>query len=325
MNRNLFYPTVLLLGLVSCRQRENVSLLKSVNRSLELSNTIIRDDCKLVYEAMLEKQKDPATAMSAQMWMPRVEKIFGHTDTILAKIESLKSILLKETDSLRVQSAQIIKGLSEPNGIGYDLLNRMAVFKDSVPAIFKANEFSTDITSLYTYLNQDIIRLSAMAPLLPGSADNLSKTGRAEYIQKWMEENLAGSSPVMAMVILKKLENEVLAIKKALTEFCLDHCNVIMFCGYNALAPIGYLNSSYVKQGQAIEVTAGIGIFNNHTKPHVTINGKEIGLDQNATAVYRFIANGKPGKHSIPIKIEFTKPDGSREIINKNCKYIIAE
>jgi len=325
MKSNFFYLAVIVLLLVGCRERENVSQLKAINQGLELSNVIIRDDCKLIYQAMREKQKDPTTAMSAERWMPMMEKICGHTDSILAKIESFKSILLKETDSLRGQNAPVMKVLSEQNGMGYDLLNKIAVFKDSVPAIFKTNEFSADISSLYTYLNIDIIRLSAIAPLLPGFAGNLGKIERAEYIKKWMSENLAGSSSMMVMIMLNKIENEMLAIKKSLTEYCYSHCNVVMFCGYNALSPVACLSSSYVKQGQAIEVTAGIGLFNNATKPRVTINGKEIGLNENATAVYRFTANGKPGKHRVPIKIEFTKPDGSQETIGKICEYIIAD
>jgi hypothetical protein len=324
MNRNLFYSAVLVLLQAGCRERENVNQLKAINQSLQLSNAIIQDDCKLIYEVMQEKQKDPVTAMSAQIWGPKVELIHVQIDNILAKIESLKNDLLKQTDSLREEKSAVIKALHEPNGGGNALLNRIAAFKDSIPHIFNVDEFKVDNPTLYTSLYRNIIRLLATAPLLGGYEDSLVKNQHTKYTKEWLEDNFAGSSSLMSLVMLNKIENDVLATEKVLIEYC-NNQTANIYHGYEVFHAIAALSSSYVKAGQTIEVTAGVGQFSEASKPTIVINGKVLKIDDDATATYRFIATGKPGKHSIPIKIEFTKPDGSQRVVNTNREYIIAE
>lgn len=74
---------------------------------------------------------------------------------------------------------------------------------------------------------------------------------------------------------------------------------------------IAVLSSSYVKQGQPIEVTAGIADFDTAREPRIMVGGKEIAIDKNdGAAVYRFAAKGTPGKYKIRVEFEYTKPDG---------------
>lgn len=324
MYKSLSCPTIIVLLLVGCQERENVSQLKAINQSLELSNDIIQGDCKLIYEVMQEKQKDPQTAMTAQIWGPKVEQIYVQVDSILAKIESLKNDLLKGTDSLREEKSAVIKVLHEPNGGGFALLNRIAAFKDSVPVIFNVDEFKVDNPIHYTNLYRDIIRILAAVPLLGGYEDSLVKNQHTQYTKKWLEDNFTGSSSLMSLVMLNKIENDVLATEKVLIEYC-NNQTVNMHHGYEAFHAIASLSSSYVKRGQSIEVTAGVGAFIAAARPRITINGTEIKLDNNSTAIHSITPIGNPGKHSIPIKIEYDRPDGSSITVIKDLEYIIAK
>lgn len=93
---------------------------------------------------------------------------------------------------------------------------------------------------------------------------------------------------------------------------------------YDKFSAIITLNSSYVKLGDSLEVFAGIGEFNDDLKPTITIDDQKIELNDEGVAVYSFRANKKPGKHFVPVRIIYTKPDGTTIPLIKKCFYTIA-
>jgi hypothetical protein len=108
----------------------------------------------------------------------------------------------------------------------------------------------------------------------------------------------------------------------------MDHCSsMVGACdgpgSYSVYHAIAVLNSTYIKRGQTIEVTAGMGMFSFARRPRVTIAGNEVKFD-NAKVVHRFKADGKPGKHSLTVRIEYTNDFGAREYMDQNLKYEIA-
>ena len=88
--------------------------------------------------------------------------------------------------------------------------------------------------------------------------------------------------------------------------------------------PVLELASSYVKKGQTISLTAGIGDFINPSDAKVIINGTQVNQPLDKPAEFKMVANGAPGKHFIPIKIEFTRPDGVIATFEKKLEYEIA-
>lgn len=321
MNRNLFFLSAFVLLIAGCRQRENVSQLKAINESLENSNKIIQYDINMIYEKLLEKQRDSYTISQSEIWAPRANTIRKQADSIITVIEELKRELIKQSDSLQESNAPIIKQLYETNGPGYKLLNKLADFKESIPAIIY--EFF-DNPAQYTSMKNDIIRLSATVPLLSGYNNDVGENHRAQYIKKWLDENFAGSSSAMVIIVLNKIKNDLLATAKIFMDYCLNKTATINCGNYSVFRVVAALSSSYVKQGQAIEVSAGIGAFSMAMKPTITINGKEIKLNDHSLAEYHLVASGKPGKHTIPVKFEYTKPDGSTAVATKELAYVIA-
>lgn len=309
----LAMAAVLLAG---CRRREDVERLKIINQSLEHANSVIQNDNKVLGEALIDRVRTPRTDYLGKIWEPRGNRIRKEADSIVAMIEHLKGDLLKQTDSLRKEDPSFIKQLYATEGSGDKMVQRLAAFKDSIPVIFKG-----DPSMQYAYIESNIIAINAKAPLMYGYSDSLNKDQRIQFIKNWREKNFLGTSSSMALLVLNKIEHDLLATAKLFLDFCLGQTEVNS-CGFRGIA---ILNSSYVKQGQPIEVTAGIGDFDTAKQPRISIAGKEIALNNEGAAVHRFAANGKPGNYKIRVEFEFGKPDGTTAHVYKDLNYIIAD
>lgn len=311
--------------LASCQPKENKIQLRAINKNLEYSNDVIKEASNRALMDMEDKLYQPMYGEGVTLWVSIMKKTKTDTEVLIGIIEKLKKEIVERTENLKLDNVEILASLHRHNGSGYDLLKKLAAFKDNIPNIF--NDFdSVESSNQYANLKAESKKLRKIGPLLPDYAEGLNEEQRSTYINKWLDNNLRGSSALMTMVILNKLENDILYTGNML----MSHCNlhVGFFDGpgfYTKYSAIAVLSSSYVKRGQIIEVKAGMGEFSAAQKPRVTVNGNEVNVGDDATAVHRFKAAGKSGKHSLTVKIEFTNIHGAPIYINRKLEYEIAD
>lgn len=80
-----------------------------------------------------------------------------------------------------------------------------------------------------------------------------------------------------------------------------------------------------MQKGEIIEINAGVGAFSIKAEPNIVINGKHIDINSDGVAIYKFKSSSKPGKHYVPVSIEFIKPDGQKIKVEKKIEYTVAE
>lgn len=154
----------------------------------------------------------------------------------------------------------------------------------------------------------------------------MSEVQRDIYFNKWLDNNLRGSSALMTMVVLNKLKNDLFYTRVLLMDYCNSKVGFLDgSCMYDKISAITVLSSSYVKRGETIEVTAGTAEFSIKRKPGVSIFGREIKLDDQGVASYKFKATGRTGKHIVPVKIKFLWKDGRPGNVTRNLEYTIAD
>jgi hypothetical protein len=319
-----YFIAALVAMLAGCQPKENKEQLKTINKSLEYSNDVIKEAGKRALMEMEDKLHQPDYGEGVTRWLLLMKKIEAETDTLIDIIEKLKDEVVKQTNALKLDDVAILNSLHEPNGSGHSLLNKLASFKDKIPTIFNIID-SSEMPDQYASLKADSKNLRKAGPLLPDYAEDLNEEQRTGYINKWLGNNLRGSSALMTIVVLNKLKNDILYTRTMLMDHCSRKVGMVDGPGfYTKYSVITVLNSSYVKRGQTIEVRAGMGEFNATRKPRVRINGNEVKIDDDATAVHRFKADGRPGKHSVTVKIEFTGTNGSPVYLSRKLEYEIA-
>ncbi|HEY8896951.1 MAG TPA: hypothetical protein VIM79_19145 [Niastella sp.] len=312
--KSTYFIAALVVILAGCQPKEHTEQLKAINESLEKSNGFIKDAASRRLMEMEDKTHQPIYKAKADIWFSVMKKVEATTDTLIEVIEKLKGEAGNQTDALKLDNVSVLS-----------LLNKLASFKDNIPAYFNIID-SIESPPLYKYLRKDCKNIRKLCPLLPDYAEGLNTEQRSAYINKWFDNNLHGSSALMTIVLLNKLKNDLLYTRSVL----MDHCSLMVGAcdgpgSYSVYHAIAVLNSTYVKRGQTIEVIAGMGGFSFARRPRVTIAGNEVKLDDNAKAVHRFKADGKPGKHNLTVKIEFTNDLGAQEYMSQNLEYEIAD
>lgn len=121
-----------------------------------------------------------------------------------------------------------------------------------------------------------------------------------------------GKSKKDIFTFLCSLENRVAANEFRLALY-INTKSTVTFCGYYQSSLIVMLNSKHFKTGDEIEISAGIGEFSIAYKPDFKINNKTISLNENGIAIYKIRAAGSPGKHSIPLKVQYTDESGVQQ------------
>ncbi|MBP7477294.1 MAG: gliding motility protein GldM [Chitinophagales bacterium] len=306
---------------------EILNAFKTVNNSIITSNKQITDQNNTVYKTLDEAKQDPQTAAKAAVWEPRAKDIKAKSAAIYDEIEALKKEIKTASGLEMVDGEEKFKedDLDAATRIlieqkkGDALYNKITKFKTELLGVIKPSEVS-DNPVVQKQIAGD---MENFAKTLPVKMDiPKSKTG-TKYTQDgkgWSEANFHMTPTIAAVTILSKLQNDVKNSEAKLSDYCLQQLGKVKVI-YDEFAAIASASTNYCMPGEPIEVYAGVGAFSDAAKPSVVIGGAAQQL-VDGMATYKTTAKGA-GNNVIPVKISFTKPDGTIATVNKDIKYTV--
>lgn len=144
---------------------------------------------------------------------------------------------------------------------------------------------------------------------------------------QFFDSNSHSSSDIgKTKLFINKLKNDIVNIENMVVVYCKNQVGAVDGEGfYRTFQAIAAINSSKLRVGDKLIVTAGIGVFNTKAKPDITINGKKTLLNENGVAEYITKVGKKIGKRNINVKISYTAADGIRDSLNKDIEYTVVE
>lgn len=296
----LMLTFVVAIFLLSCRTRENHVQLREIMQSLENSNVRVQDDCEALYKSIEEKVKDPVTNHRAEIWRPKAMAIRKLSQDVMSYMETLKTKLKKDAGTKTIDTFDAA-----------NLEQKLIAFKtQSLKELLRP--FSSD--SLWmSSIKANIARLVPTLPL--GSNTNGLR----------LKSYFPGEDTLNTLLILTKLQNDLLLTEHALVKYAFRQIPIPCGLGYEKYSALTFLNSSYLKNGQTLEVTAGMGEMTLVNKPVIVIDGKVIAAGVEGTATRSFTLNKKPGEYYVPIEITFTGSDGMKLMVRRKLEYVVAE
>ncbi|MEI9934184.1 MAG: hypothetical protein WDM71_04895 [Ferruginibacter sp.] len=69
-------------------------------------------------------------------------------------------------------------------------------------------------------------------------------------------------------------------------------------------------------------ISAGVGAFNDASKPDITIDGAHVDLNNDGVAEKDITASGT-GNQKVHVVINYTKPDGTKDQLTKDIEYTV--
>jgi gliding motility-associated protein GldM len=301
-----------LIFLFSCsnNSNNNLEVFKALDESLVNSNQTINKSNQIIYSSLQEKMSDPLTNYKANIWFPKAMQVQKYSKDIISYIENLKNELKKEV-GLTIKNEQnqfeeddikTVNQLFKKKAKGEELFLRLAKYKQDVLAIDSSMKEVFDTVIIVTTRSFDTIAN-----------------------QNTFADIFFHNIPtIAALSMLSKFQNNIKIIENWMTMFCLNQVPSTdrYFDSYSAIVA---QSTSSVKPNEPIEITAGIGAFSIMAQPVITISGKNVQVEEDGAAHYKFKASNKPGKHCVTVEITFNDIYGKKQSINKTVEYTVVE
>ena len=322
MNK-IIIPALLVILLTSCDNDSDTVQFIVLNESIENSNKMIANENSRIYQELEYKLQDPQTKTKAEVWQPKSKQLqklsteFKHAIDTLCRELKIEAGQKAGKVLYDVTNKKLVTALFQNRGRALELLNRLIVYKISILSITKPEEF-VDNPILKKDLTDHIDTLKINL-LTYAEANNKPRKDTNNLVKWFQNASVAG-----AIGILAKIQNDALMAENNLLNY-FNSMVVSNYDGFDVYHELITQNSKYLRTGQTIEIKAGVGAFSLRAKPTIKINKIAIPIDMEGLSTYTMIINNKPGKYFIPVSVEFTKPDGTKNMISKNVAYEVVQ
>jgi gliding motility-associated protein GldM len=285
---------------------EILNAFKTVNKSLENTNTTVNKSTETIMESLKLKTTDPTSATKAQIWYPKAQQAQNLSKTVFTYVQSLKDQILREAGGDPAKPDQKFK---EDN---LDVATRIMVEKGEGQKLLAAlTKYKKDILGIDKSID------SAFATTLPINLDKPASKNKAA--KTWEGSYFHMVPSVAALTILSKFQNDVKTSENRVVQFCHNKVGEVAV-RFDTYAAIVGQNSSYLMPGQELEITAGVGAFSTGAKPTITIGGQNLTVGPEGTATSK-IPGGGVGPHSVPVRITYMDQEGKQQTIEKIVEY----
>ena len=290
---------------------EILNAFKTVNRSLENTNTTVDKSTSTLIASLEEKKKDPATSNRANLWAPKAADAVKLSKSVFDYIQTLKERILREAGGdpkdpekkFKESDLDITTRIMIEKGEGQKLLKMLADYRTNMLKIDPSID-SAFKTSLPISLDK------------PDSKNRAGKTWEGAYFH--MVPTVAG------LTILSKFQNDVKTSENRIVQFCHNKVGEVNVVFDSYAAVIGQ-SSNYLMPGQELEITAGVGAFSKKAQPAIVIGGSQAPIGEDGAARVK-LPGGGIGAHTIPVKITYMNQEtGKLETIDKNVTYTVGQ
>jgi hypothetical protein len=316
MYKLLLCSLAIIIFLAACHTSDHSEALQVINKSFINAQAILSEKNEDIYEVLANKRKDPQTKAKADVWEPKALVVKRLTTGVKSYISNIK----QQLSAVPSQDEAAVRKLIKITGDS--LYATLVNYNTATVQVLQPKEF-IDNPSLEAQLKKDVEYLKREISTRSGIQPD-SMHGQLTDLQNWKRVYLEEGSLILVMAMLNKIEQDVLITENSIIEYINSYLGYGCVLSFEKFQTIAVLSSSYIKAGQEIEVTAGVGSFSAASKPIIFINGVKTRLNDEGVALYTLKAIGNPGKYSVPVKVEYVRPDGSTAIIIKKLEYIIA-
>ncbi|MEO6314187.1 MAG: gliding motility protein GldM [Chitinophagaceae bacterium] len=307
---------------------EVLEAFKTVDKSIVTSNSSLDTKNKVIYDAFGNELKDPQTKAKAELWAPKADQVKKLSADMDGYLASMKKQLKEESglrkddkgeEEFKEDDLDAATRLFAEKGEGKNMYEKLAAYKKNVLAVLNPDEFkdNPDLAKSIAAKRAEFEKTLPLDLSVPAKA-NAEKSG--DNAKDWTFSYFHMTPTIASLTILSKFQNDVKNSESQLVDYIHSQVGQVKVV-YNKFAAIAQANRTYAMPGDEIEVTAGIGAFSDAAQPNISINGQHMSLTD-GKASFKTTASGA-GEHTVAVKIEYTTPDGKKEVKDEIVKYTV--
>jgi len=300
------FSTIILLS-YSCSGKNEHTNSQVLLLSIEMQR--MRKLTRLANERLLEEFNEKMTDLhyhyKAKRWQPKALQIDSLGRIVYQLLEKSKHDLRKEagiSDTTVSSNQTSTNKLLITEGLGNKIFDALVEFRQ--------NAMLVDSNIFYEFHNKLILTATMFDTTISNSDDFATYFFRDLPISE-------------TILLLDRWQNNLLITEYNLLIFFREQIPN-SWCGYYSTSPLITQSAEIVKEGGAIDVTAGVGAFSIIVaRPVITIDHKNVEIDADGQAHYKISPVKKPGTYFIPVTIEYN--DGFDKIVKEErvLKYTV--
>ncbi len=290
---------------------EILNAFKTVNNSLQNTNTAVDKSSQRIMQSLNDKKLDPTTAAKANIWEPRAKQTMDISEKAYNFIQGLKDDIIKAAGGDPKDST---KNFKEDN---LDIATRMMIKEGKGKQLYDMlAKFKTDILGINDTIKTEFTKNPLQVDLsMPKTQNKSNKTWEQAYFHM--------VPTVAALTILSKFQNDIRTSENRVVTFCHEQVGKVELRFDRFEAIVGQ-NSKYLMPGQDIEITAGLGAFSSTKIPQVSFGGSGPTKVENGVSYYTGSAGGM-GSHTINVTVSFTDQDGQPQTKTFPVEYVVGQ
>lgn len=287
---------------------EILNAFKTVNNSLEKSNTVVQASTNDLHTSLQAKLTDPGTREKAQIWVPHATKVQQLTVGVYNYIQHLKDTILN------IAGADFAKKDSSYKEDNLDISTRLMIDKGNGKKLYNLlDQYQKDILNIDPLIKSQFANSLPINLAMPKTQNKSNRTWEAAYFRM--------VPTVAALTILSKFQNDVKTTENKVVAFCHEQVGKVDF-RFNQYEPIVGQNSQVLLPGQELQITAGLAAMNSDQKPEVYISGSRVQLNESGLAIWK---NNVNSSGTMPVLIKFTDQEGKPQERKYEVQYTVGQ
>jgi gliding motility-associated protein GldM len=298
---------------------EILNAFKTFDDSFNKSNIALRARSqKLINDFDADQNKNVPAEKIAE-WKPRAIKVNELSEDIFQFVDKLKLELQQESgltadgkfkeDDLEATTRLLVEGKAKSKiKRGEELYKLLEKYKEDLAKIDPSISRKTSNLPL----NLNIPKLY--------NKDDEAIVNKMAAPEKWAYIYFHMTPTIAALAMLSKFQNDIRSSQTQLIEFCYSQINTVELPP-NSFGVIASANATIVTPGDAVEITAGLGAYNSESKPNIIIDGANVPIGPDGTAIYKMTAS-TAGDYTKRVTITYTNPiTGKQETKTSDVKF----
>jgi gliding motility-associated protein GldM len=308
--------------------KEVINAFKNVDGSINKTIKVLNDKNASTYSALDDAAADPQTKEKAMIWKPIAGQISSLSNSLITDIDKYK-MDIKKASKLEMKDGEEVYKYDDLNANtrimikekkGEEIYNKVKKYKDDVINVLKSANVPENMKAAHLAQVANFEKSLPCELIIPEK----SSYGKAysKNAEGWTQSSFYMTPSVAGITVLSKIQNDIKSSEGMLSDYCLSQIGKVKII-YDKFAAVASANTTYCMPGEEIEITAGVGAFNDQAKPTISINGP-VALNVDGVAVKKIKAGG-PGEYPVNVTIGFTTPAGEKKSVNKTIKYTVGQ